>query len=189
MKAIKMYATAVLLILGTGLVNAQNLDFDLGVKAGINYGTLPSGVKELSEEAGKMGFNIGAFARIGKTLYFQPEVNFSTFKSEYTFSSKKYEPKFNQVNVPLMIGYKLVNKDNLNFRVSVGPDLSYTLNTPDSPPNIGYKNFSLGTVVNAGVDIGLFTVDARYNRGLTELNKNLGQNTGIFNLSVGFLIK
>lgn len=189
MKTFSMYAIAALLLLGTGLASAQTTNLDLGIKAGVNYGTLPSNVKELSNEAGKMGFNIGAFARIGNTFYFQPEVNFSTFKSEYTFSSEKYQPKFNQIDVPLMVGYNILGNDSFKFRVSVGPDLTYTLNTPDAPPANTYQDFNIGTVLNAGMDIGLFTIDARYNRGLTELNKNLAQNIGVFNLSIGFLIK
>jgi len=189
MKKFSTYTVVVILLLITTFASAQNTKLDLGIKAGVNYGTLPSNMEELSDEAGKMGFNIGAFARIGNTFYFQPEVNFSTFKSEYTFSSEKYQPKFNQIDVPLMVGYNILGNDGFKFRVSVGPDLTYTLNTPDAPPANAYQDFNVGTVLNAGVDIGLFTIDARYNRGLTELNKNLAQNIGVFNLSIGFLIK
>lgn len=185
MKTIKMVVVAALM-LGSIAAKAQNVD--LGIKAGINYGTLPSSINELTDEAGKLGFNVGVFARVGEQLYFQPEVNFSTYKSEYTYGTEKFEPKFSNLNVPLMVGYKIVNEEALKFRVSLGPDFNYGLKDVEGPTNTEYKKFSAGGVVNAGVDLGMFTVDARYSRGLTKTNTALDQTSGIFNLSVGFII-
>ncbi|HWW38427.1 porin family protein [Pedobacter sp.] len=188
MKTTKLSLIVALLGLSFFSAKAQNSDFNFGIKAGVNYGTLPSGLKDLSDKAGKAGFNIGVFARAGKDLYVQPEVNFSTFGSKYTLGSKEYEPKFRQVNVPLMIGYKLINTANLNFRLSAGPDFSYNLNKPDAPQNFSYKRVNMGGVINAGVDIGNITIDARYTHGFTKINKGLDEKTGLFNLSVGFKI-
>ncbi|PYF71520.1 porin family protein [Pedobacter nutrimenti] len=188
MKTIKLCLIAVLIGTGVFSAKAQTPDFNLGIKAGANYGTLPSSFNDLTDKGGKAGFNIGVFARVGKALYFQPELNFSTFGSKYTLNSKEYKPKFNQLNVPLMVGYKLINTSSLNFRVSAGPDFSYNLNTPDAPAGFDYKRVNLGGVINAGVDIGNITIDARYTRGFTKFNKALDEKTGIFNLSVGFKI-
>ena len=87
-----------------------------------------------------------------------------------------------------MVGYKLVNEENLKFRLSLGSDLNYSLKDASGPANTEYKKFNAGGVLNAGVDLGLFTVDARYSRGLTKTNDRLDQKTGLFNLSVGFII-
>lgn len=186
MKTFKILALAAFIFASIATSQAQTVD--LGIKTGLNYGSLPSGLKELSDEAGKMGFTVGAFARVGDNLYFQPEVNFSTYSSKYTFDSQKFQPKFRNLNVPLMVGYKLVNEENLKFRLSLGPDLSYSLKGVSGPANSKYKKFNAGGVLNVGVDLGLFTVDARYSRGLTKANEELDQKTGIFNLSVGFII-
>jgi|SRR5690606_7083984 len=185
MKTMNMFVFAALMLTSV-LVKAQSVD--LGVKVGVNYGTLPSGMDELTDEAGKLGFNLGVFARVGDELYFQPEVNFSSYSSEYTYASEKFEPKFRNLNVPLMVGYKIVNEEALKFRVSLGPDLNYALKDPIAPADTEYKKFNAGGVLNAGVDLGMFTIDARYSRGLTKANEGLDQKSGIFNLSLGFII-
>ncbi len=84
-----------------------------------------------------------------------------------------------------MVGYKLINTEALNFRISAGPDINYTLNKAEGPSGFDYKKLNAGGVINAGVDIGNLTIDARYSRGLTKINKGLDAKTGLFNLSVG----
>lgn len=186
MKKMNMFVFAALMLTSV-VAKAQNVDF--GIKAGVNYGTLPSSMAELKDESGKLGFNVGVFARMGSELYFQPEVNFSTYSAEYTLGTEKFEPKFRSLNVPLMMGYKIVNDKTLKLRVSLGPDFNYALKDPEGPANTEYKKFSAGGVLNAGVDLGMFTIDARYSRGLTKTNEGLDQKSGIFNLSLGFIIR
>jgi len=188
MKTNKFYLMIAVIIASIGSVKAQQSGVNFGIKAGINYATLPTSFKEVKDKEGKAGYNVGVFARVGDALYFQPEVNYTSFKSEYTYDSKVYSPKFKQVNIPLMVGYKIINTEALNFRISAGPDLSYSLNKAAGPDKFDYKKFTAGGVVNAGVDIGSLTIDARYSRGLTKINKGLDEKTGIFNLSVGFKI-
>lgn len=188
MKTTKLLLLAGLMGLGFASAKAQSSSLDIGIKAGVNYGTLPSSFNQLTDKAGKAGFNIGVFARAGKDLYFQPEVNFSTYGSKYKLNNKEYDPKFRQINVPLMVGYKLINTNELNLRLSAGPDFSYNLNKPNAPEGFDYKRVNLGGVINAGVDIGNITLDARYTRGFSKINKGLDEKTGLFNLSVGFKI-
>jgi hypothetical protein len=186
MKTHQFYLMIAIIMISICSAKAQETELSFGLKAGFNYATLPSSLKEVTDKKGKTGFNIGAFARVGKALYFQPELNYVTFKSKYTYAAKVYEPNFNQVNVPLMVGYKLINTEALNFRVSAGPELNYTFNKAAGPSQFEYKKFNAGGVINAGVDIGNLTLDARYSRGLTKINKGLDEKTGLFNLSVGF---
>lgn len=186
MKINKFYLLVALMVIFAGAVKAQDSDLVFGLKAGVNYATLPTSLGGITDKKGKVGYNFGAFARVGKSLYFQPELNYVTFKSSYSYASKAYTPKFNQLNLPLMVGYKLVDTEALNFRVSAGPDINYTLNEAKGPAGFDYKKLNFGGVINAGVDIGNISIDARYSRGLTKINKGLGEKTGLFNLSVGF---
>lgn len=186
MKTIKLLATAVLFTLGLSQAKAQSSDLEFGIKAGVNFSTLKTGLNAVSDKEGKIGFNAGIFARAGKTLYFQPELNYVTFSDKYRFNSNSYDAKFRQLNLPLMVGYKLLNTEALNLRVSAGPDLYYNLNKPIAPGGFKYKDVSAGGVVNAGVDIGNLTFDARYSLGLSKVNKELGQKANIFSLGVGF---
>jgi len=188
MKTNRFYLMIAVMVMTAGAVKAQDTGLTFGLKAGLNYATLPTSLKEVTDKKGKVGYNLGAFARVGKTLYFQPELNYVTFKSAYNYASNTYKPKFNQLNLPLMVGYKLINTEALNLRISAGPDLSYTLNKAQGPSGFEYKKFNAGGLINAGVDIGSLTIDARYSRGLTKINKDLNEKTGIFNLSVGFKV-
>ena len=188
MKAIKLFATAILFTLGVSSVKAQSSspDLEFGIKAGVNFSTLKTGLNAITDKSGKIGFNAGVFARAGKTLYFQPELNYVTFSDKYRFNSTSYEAKFRQLNLPLMVGYKIINTEELNFRLSAGPDLYYNLKKPIAPGGFKYKDFTAGGVINAGVDIGSLTFDARYSLGLSKFNKELGQKANIFSLGVGF---
>lgn len=188
MKTHKFYLMIAVMMIATGVAKAQNAETTFGLKAGLNYATLPTSLNAITDKKGKVGYNFGAFARVGKAFYFQPELNYVTFKSSYNYASKTYTPKFHQLNLPLMAGYKLINSDALNFRISAGPDFNYTLNKAAGPAGFDYKKLNIGGVINAGVDVGNLTIDARYSRGFTKINKQLGEKTGIFNLSVGLKV-
>lgn len=187
MKTNKFYLLMSIAMLMIGSANAQS-KLNFGLKAGVNFATLPTSFKEVKEKEGKAGYNFGVFARVGDVLYFQPELNYTAYKTGYTYAGKEYKPEFKQANIPLMIGYKIINTESLNFRISAGPDFSYSFNKAKGPVEFDYKKFNTAGVINAGVDIGSLTLDARYSRGFTKINKGLDEKTGIFNFSVGFKI-
>lgn len=197
MKTVKLFATIILITLGVSSLKAQTTttssssspstpEIEFGVKAGVSFSTLKTGLNAITDKSGKIGFNAGVFARIGNTLFFQPELNYVSFSDKYKFNSTAFEAKFRQLNLPLMVGYKIVNTDALIFRVSAGPDLYYNLKKPIAPAGFKYSDLTAGGVVNAGVDIGSLTFDARYSLGLSKVNKDLGQKSNIFSLGVGF---
>lgn len=195
MKAIKLFATVILITLAISSLKAQTTttsssssspEIEFGVKAGVSFSTLKTSLNAVTDKSGKIGFNAGVFARIGNNLFFQPELNYVSFSDKYKFNSTAFEAKFRQLNLPLMVGYKIVNTDELIFRVSAGPDLYYNLKKPIAPAGFKYSNLTAGGVINAGVDIGSLTFDARYSLGLSKLNKDLGQKSNIFSLGVGF---
>jgi hypothetical protein len=188
MKVIRLFASATLFtLLGITSVKAQSTsEINFGIKAGVNFSTLKTGLDAVTDKSGKIGFNAGVFARAGNDLFFQPELNYVTFSDKYRFNSNSYEAKFRQLNLPLMVGYKLVNTSQFNFRVSAGPDLYYNLKKPIAPAGFEYKKFTAGGVLNAGVDIGPLTLDARYSLGLSKFNSELGQKSNIFSIAAGF---
>lgn len=187
MKSFKLFATAILIVLGVSSLKAQSTtDIDFGVKAGVSFSTLKTGLNAVTDKSGKIGLNAGVFARIGNSLYFQPEINYVSFSDKYRFNGTAYDAKFKQVNVPLMAGYKIMNTKDLILRVSAGPDFYYNLNNPAAPGGFKYKKLSTGSALNAGVDIGSLTVDARYSLGVSKINNGLGQKSNIFSLGVGF---
>nr|WP_067058697.1 porin family protein [Mucilaginibacter sp. L294] len=186
MKTIKLLTTAILFTIGITSVKAQSGDITIGVKAGISVSTLKTGLNAVSDKSGKVGFNAGIFARAGDALYFQPEVNYATFSNKYSFNANKYDAKFSTINVPLLVGYKIINDKDMNLRISAGPDLYYDLKKHVAPTGTEYKKFSAGGAADVGIDLGSLTLDARYSLGLSKLNKDLGQKANIFSLAVGF---
>jgi hypothetical protein len=188
MKAIQLLGPATLFILlGITSVKAQSTsEVNFGIKAGVSFSTLKTGLNAINDKSGKIGINAGVFARAGKDIFFQPELNYVTFSDKYRFNSTSYEVKFKQLNVPLMIGYKLVNTSDFNIRVSAGPDLYYNLKKPVAPTGTEYKKFTAGGVLNAGVDFGPLSIDARYSMGLSKFNSALGQKSNVFSISAGF---
>ena len=94
----KMLTAAVLMtIAANGVTKAQTEGLTFGVKAGANYANLPSGLKDLKEETGKVGFSAGVFARIGYQVFFQPEINFVHFSGE--LSTKEENLILNLINL------------------------------------------------------------------------------------------
>lgn len=180
-------AAAFVMLLAITTAKAQSTsEVNFGIKAGVNFSTLKTGLDAVSDKSGKIGFNAGIFARVGNNLFFQPELNYVTFSDKYRFNANSYEAKFRQLNVPLLVGYKFVNTSDFNFRLSAGPDLYYNLKKPVAPAGFEYKKFSAGGALNAGVDIGPLTLDARYSLGLKKVNSELGQKANIFSLTAGF---
>ncbi len=185
MKSFKLFVTAIFIILGICSVKAQSTEIDFGIKAGANLSNLNTGVDAVTGKWGKVGFNAGIFGRIGKAFYLQPELNYISFNDKFSYRATSYEVTFNQVNIPLSVGYKIINTAALIFRVSVGPDFYYNLKDPISPDGSKYKYFTLGKLINIGVDLGNLTLDARYSLGYNQFNEGLNQKSNLFSLDIG----
>jgi hypothetical protein len=198
MKTVKLFFLIIVPgMLSIPAVKAQNIQIDFGIKAGLNVASLQTNRMDISENNWKSGYNVGAFARIGNRWYFQPEFAYRLLQNEYTFQTKKYNPAFNQVNLPLMVGYKIINNEGIKFRMSIGPDLTYNLNKPESPSAIVYHRFIVGGLLDAGVDIGNISIDVSAGGNVTQTTKfnandfNNFKNEndrGIFTLSISYKI-
>ena len=158
--------------------------FDLGVKAGMNSAkfTLNQSMDELKADA-KAGYEFGAFMRMGgKNLYFQPEVNFVTKNSTVTektsTSTITYNTKYNSVQVPLLAGLQFFNIKAASLHVITGPSISFAPNATIDDVKSNLENKSAWTwQLGAGVDILIFTVNLRYEWGLSDFTVENVQNT------------
>jgi hypothetical protein len=77
MKMIRsLTAAASVMLLGITTAKAQSAsEENFGVKAGVNFSTLKTGLNAVTDKSGKIGFNAGVFARVGNNVFFQPELN------------------------------------------------------------------------------------------------------------------
>ena len=186
----KMFLLAVLLLSVT-FVSAQ---LNFGIKAGYNssltlgnIGSIQSGDYDLTDVKSELsnGFHAGVFARIGKKVYVQPELLYAMGKKEYTVSLQDamnnditYDKfvSISTVDIPLLVGYKLLDKKMANIRLFAGPKLRLDAGSSLEFDNVvsggtitkedlfrDIKKSQIGLEAGVGIDVLMFTLDARYN--------------------------
>ena len=103
------------------------------------------------------------------------------------------------LDVPILVGVKLINLKVVNFRIMTGPvisfvtskDISYQVNgvnlgnEPSSTTD--YKNTIWGIQAGAGIDVMNFSLDVRYEWGLSNISDNtdMTSKTKLLNISLG----
>jgi hypothetical protein len=178
---------------------SAHAQFSLGVKGGMNISKIDN---DNYAQSTVTGYQFGAFARIGKGFYVQPEMYVGSKGGQFNYETSgtntggSARVKFTTLDVPVLLGESFGAK-NLNFRIMAGPIYSYILNTDESfSDNLGaayrdlgnYKNSTLGYQAGAGIDLGSLSLDARYEGGLTQVNEKFGQRQNLWHISLGFKI-
>ena len=177
------------------IITIAYAQLSFGVKAGYNSSLTLSNLSSVRDGSYNLGnvknemwnnFQAGLFARVFiKKFYIQPELLYSVQKKEYDMMDVMIDGTATDVNtymnisnveVPLLIGYKLLDMKVANLRVFLGP--KFILNTGSS---LDYKNIEDGQPVTAdnlmkdfkdsqvdlevgaGIDVFMFALDARLN--------------------------
>jgi len=180
---------AAVLLLTASTTFAQ---FNLGIKAGYtssistdNLGAVPTGYNLNSVKSELTNnFHAGVFARVGFAgIYFQPELLYSMGKKNYKITYKDTQNQSDitadrfitvgTIDVPLLVGYKLLDLKVANARVFAGPKLRFNAGSKLSMANLPTattvellteaKAAQVGLEAGLGVDVLMFTLDARYN--------------------------
>ena len=186
-----------LFLLTAAVTFAQLPSFNLGLKAGVNLAKLNT---DFAKEDNRLGYQVGAWARIGATgFYVQPEAYLGSknndIKIESTGNTVETDGsiKFTTLDVPVLFGSK-IGTNNLNARFMAGPVISFIVDKNISsaiesiPDYDDYKNQTWGAQIGAGVDVGNLTVDLRYEAGLSNVNKSskYDQKQNLWHLSLGY---
>lgn len=125
-------------------------------------------------EAGKnnVGFNVGLSAKVNlpASFFLMPEIYYTTFKTEFDVpvSNVTLEAKSNRIDVPVLVGYKLLG-DNLG--VFIGPVASYNLSTDNQFADFkenATKDFTVGYQFGAQIQLQKLIVTAKYEGAFTE---------------------
>lgn len=162
--------------------------FDLGVKAGLNYTSFPTSTGSFNADA-KGGYNFGAFGRFGgKRLYFQPEFLFVANKGEITIDNSVDAVTMKSIQVPALLGLNLLNLKVASLHLFTGPAISFSSGY-DSSQDLTYNlnNSSWDYQLGGGIDVLIFTLDARYSWGLSDKvsNTTLSSKVNTFCISLG----
>ncbi|MDL2143101.1 porin family protein [Flavobacterium tructae] len=196
MNTYKLLWLAVIFTLISFKSNAQSpLPIHVGIKAGSNYSELP--VSKGSDSKYAAGFFGGAMARFDfKRFFIQNEILYSekSSKIERTASLPSKNLKWRSLEMPLVIGYKIIDQSMLNVRVFGGGVYSYVLDeniSSVSQLKTAYGKFNksnIGYQVGAGIEISKFTLDVTYQGGLNNISKEFSSKPNSFNIGVGYFI-
>lgn len=190
-------------------VFAQVSPINIGVHGGfintkIDAKNLADNIDNLKTSS-KGGFMIGAFARInlGK-LYLEPALNYSEKKTEVSFEIPELqqlgivsqELKYSTIDIPILLGYKIVKLPMLKVRVFAGPVASFSVNPLDigwsgletPKPDLDPKKASWNVKIGAGVDLWKLSLDLDYEKGLTDFKSGDIKAPSIFNVTIGLRI-
>ncbi len=186
------------------------LPFAIGIKGGINSSKITTdnysgqGVtfNDFKSDA-KSGYNLGVFARLGTKIYLQPELLYCVRNSQSTDATgtATQSVKLNSIQVPLLLGIKLIDLKLASIRAFTGPAMSFPMKSSNvtyvgvSGPiydTENYKNNIWDWQLGAGVDVGMITLDCRYEWGLSNTSEGSVSKVGFVNkgntltFSVGF---
>ncbi|GHE38218.1 hypothetical protein GCM10017764_22000 [Sphingobacterium griseoflavum] len=174
--------------------NAQLLPtFKLGVKGALGFSSLSSEGRFFNSDT-KTGFQLGAWGRVGIAgFHVQPEAYYASKKvgAQFEQSGEKGEATFQSFDVPILLGTR-IGLGPIGVRVQAGPVFSFAqdgkVNFTTATDWDRYKKTSTGIVGGIGADISKFTVDLRYEHGLTDLNESPDYNQKIrmWTIGVGF---
>lgn len=165
--------------------------FAIGVKVGYTASKLSVG-KDLDSVVShaRSGFHAGIFARIGGIVYVQPEAYYTLsgniFKQNYSNNAWEQRVTAQTLDIPVLIGVKIINTKPFNWRIMAGPEVSFLVNSkiknlhPDNPA--GGRTIQSGDInktnwyvqVGTGVDILFLTFDLRYQQGLNRFINEVG---------------
>ena len=158
-----LLALAVLL-LGTGLYAQTGPAF--GIKAGLNYnanGDYFESAEAAAEDPDRnVGYHLGVFGKLGNRLYLRPELIYTRTKSGYDDG----DFKMSKLDLPVLVGAKIIGP----LHIFAGPAFQYILDTEYDGISIDdvESDFTVGLNIGAGVNIGRFGVDLRYERGFSD---------------------
>jgi hypothetical protein len=191
-----------LLILTFGLEGKSQGWFCLGPKIGYNSNTLSGNFNTISSDI-KNSLQVGAFMRLGSKVYVQPEANYQVLSGTLnsgtgSSSVPGQDYSIQSLKIPALLGYKLLNKSAVNFRLMAGPAITYLFNKKLDPATENelwplksvndLKNSIWSVQMGAGLDVFFVTLDVRYEFGVENMysgNSDFKMRNNIFNVSLG----
>lgn len=168
--------------------------FKLGVKAGLVVDQSKVSVAGINLHETTPGFELGVQTQIKIPvvgLFVQPEFVYSRVSSKIDTPTGNQHLVTSQFDIPVMIGWKF-----LFMRIQAGPVFSFP-STSFSQFKTDFKNYNTGYVAGLGVDLGRFTIDARYQGEFSKRESDIlggvfpqriSVMNGRFNFSLGYTL-
>ena len=182
--------TILMLIVMFALTGKSQGFFDAGLKAGLNNSKISTHASDYTPQTIN-NYSFGAFARfnIGR-LYIQPEAYYNSKGGEEIDKvnlSTVNSFDLKTIDVPALVGIKLIDQKALNLRIMAGPVVSFltdkSVKGQFTKENL--ENSLLGWQYGAGVDFLFLTLDARMESYSKNFYEGIGSKNGTFVLSLG----
>ncbi|HPC26459.1 MAG TPA: porin family protein [Paludibacteraceae bacterium] len=187
----KFVYSAIFLLCGIFAYGQIDFGFKLGYNSSVGLNDLNSITKgkytlDSAKIDAKNNFMVGAFSRInfGK-IYLQPELLYVGGKKNYSETvivsegnTASYDKKvtMSMIDIPVLLGYKLLDLKLANVRVFIGPKFRFNAGSKFKVENFNstgeiskdditkeIKKSQVGLESGLGVDILKLTIDARFN--------------------------
>lgn len=179
MKKITLLFTALII---SGTMFGQ---FHFGPQIGYSASNLTLNVDSVSNGL-KNNFLVGVFVRMGQKIYVQPEVNWMTQGSVFSYNGLNKVPleqeiKLSTIQVPVNLGWRIINLEVVNIRLFAGVAANFLMNTnidtksgnPDDYEDVlvpdDFKTVTWQWDAGVGADILMFAVDVKYVGGLSNV--------------------
>ncbi len=195
----KRFFFLLLIFLVMNELQAQIPGFSIGPKIGYNSNRFTTDFDSITSDPDG-AFNIGAYMRIGKKVYFQPEVNYMIKGGELQIGKLgNQQIRLESIAIPMLIGVRPINVGAFNLRFMAGPTFSFVSGKSLKPKEIvdgwpiqsvedlkeSFWSFQLG----GGIDVFFLTIDLRYEMGVDNIytgEDDFSLKNNLFNVSVGF---
>jgi hypothetical protein len=206
MKKLIIFSIAVL----TSALSYGQLHF--GPQIGFTASNLTLDVDDIQNDL-RSNFLIGAFVRMGKKIYVQPEVNYYTQGSIFKYPAigslapLEQEIGLKTLQVPVNLGWRMINLEIVNIRLFGGVVANFVLDkkiettsgNPDDYENAlipeDFKDVNWQWDAGVGVDILMFAVDVKYVGGFTNIlddvqfdGKTVTSKSNLFVVTLGWKI-
>lgn len=177
----------------SGNLSAQDA-VKTGAKGGLNFATISEGSFD-----SRTGFVVGGFAKFGipdSRFSIQPEA----FYSQQGGENDGNEVRIDYLQVPVLFKYALTQGGTTVPNLFVGPYAGLRLsaeqdggtggllgsgtNIENQTSNVDY-GFAMGTGIDIEVGNSIFTMDARYNLGLSDVFNDQSGKHRVFSFTFG----
>ena len=184
MKKSLIYLSLVCIMVGMADMTSAQVQLAIGLKGGLNFASLNTNSSVKANYGNRTGYHAGAYVMFKFTkVAIQPEIIFSKQGQTFTFNQKDYNSNYDYINIPIMVKFYLAG----GFNLQAGPQFGFLASSKgylkDAAGNVStgqdLKNFVKSSDVSVGVGFGWdlpfgLNVGARYNIGLSDINKYTG---------------
>jgi len=189
---------ALVAIVAAANASAQELGF--GVKGGITLADLDAtGDQDTVPTGFRVGLVIGGFVTwpLAGRLEFQPEVLFTQKGSKSDVLGGTSTQKLDYLDIPLLVSYRIKGSREQSFAVFGGPSIGVRLRARSNAAfgagsfeedvSDQVKSTDFAAVGGLAYHRGRLVFDGRYSWGLTDIDKETGDDIEIRNRGISFL--